>query len=490
MDGLAGEHIDFGLNTPTYYQPNQAHTVLVWMRAYLPQENSTEALLSQWTFNAVPGSLGWLFYRWEDAGKSNIGYTMRKNNTTFFAKYTQNVNWSNGEWLLLAAVYDGSGDENGIDLYVHDTLITDVLTASAGVVDSIDYATYATRLRVGMTHTAANAFRGRLLHSAVIGRALTPTEIAAIASLGKPIDLTTVINLSDIDHWCTCGDGCSTGAGNCPDLGTHSNDGTSQNGMTNADFQIADLPPKQLDDYAPLSTCVELDGGTKKMTFPWGEDPAISDKLTFVIWTKYSTGDGGWIYGDWDDTSGKGLRLEYQSDGDTIWRYSDGTTASDYIQASETTRSIDDGQWHMTGFTFDGTNPGNAGGAAIIYDGIIDDTLTLQGFNFLTDVQNTIDLLIGGLNNNSGNYVGRMCHSAVWFDRQLDRYDVALLYASEKPKDLDNADCGLMTDLAHWCRLGDGDAVGAGNMIDRSGNNNDGTFLNGVSGDFVSDVPS
>jgi hypothetical protein len=63
---------------------------------------------------------------------------------------------------------------------------------------------------------------------------------------------------------------------------------------------------------------------------------------------------------------------------------------------------------------------------------------------------------------------------------------VAELYGCGGPQDLDNMS---FASPVWWCALGDGDAIGAGNMIDLTGGGYDGEFLNGESGDFVSDVP-
>lgn len=64
-----------------------------------------------------------------------------------------------------------------------------------------------------------------------------------------------------------------------------------------------------------------------------------------------------------------------------------------------------------------------------------------------------------------------------------------MLYSQHAPINVLDPDLRLSSHLQHWSRLGDGDAVGSGNVIDYSGRGNDGTFINGESGDFVSDVP-
>ena len=82
-----------------------------------------------------------------------------------------------------------------------------------------------------------------MCHSAVLRDELSAAQVAALYDTTAPKDLSATYPGAEISHWCSLGDECFAGAGACPDLSDHGNDGTSGGGMLDADFRIADVPP-------------------------------------------------------------------------------------------------------------------------------------------------------------------------------------------------------------------------------------------------------
>ncbi|MHA2426443.1 MAG: LamG-like jellyroll fold domain-containing protein [Candidatus Hermodarchaeia archaeon] len=499
-----GEHIDFGFNGVTRYQPNVPFSLAIWMRSYRPHDNGTEALMSHWNWSPSPGSLGWLLFRYDDGSTSHVGFTMRKNDSTYFLKRTDTaagINISSGIWRFVVITYDGSGDENGIKLYIDaEEITTGLLTASAGTVDSIDYATYGTKLRVGQTHSGANAYRGRLLHSAAISRELSAAEISELFSAGRPIDITTVVDTADISHWCTLGDGCTTGSGNCPDLSPNAIHGTSQS-METTDFTVSDLPPTFLSEYSPLSKSLLLDGVDEYVEYveDTGNQLVRTEPFTISIWFKVVTDQEGFLIGRYHNPAGPGANrgwyIRYLAGGSLRWGMvvSSDTGSGLTYQFWTLSAGVNDGEWHQWTVAFNGDNVSPHVNSMLdgVYKPEGSHTITLGGgIRYQPMAHPGEPLRIGYGDDGLGGYKyfdGNVAHAAIHKGVEMGLWDMILLYAAGNPQSL-NAQVNNSY-LSFWDTLGDGDAIGAGNMVDLSAYGNNGEAFNCESGDFVSDVP-
>ena len=103
----------------------------------------------------------------------------------------------------------------------------------------------------------------------------------------------------------------------------------------------------------------------------------------------------------------------------------------------------------------------------------------------------TSELLIAGIRSGGGGpnpaafYNGNITNVSIW-NIALDATGITNTRASSKPADL--ATHPNYSNLVHWYKLGDGDAVGTGTILGRRGSNHC-TSVIVVSGDIVADVP-
>jgi hypothetical protein len=287
---------------------------------------------------------------------------------------------------------------------------------------------------------------------------LSQAEVTAIYGGGVPQDLSTVGPTANLKHWSALGDGDAVGAGNMINL----------------------APPH----YSPLTTCIDLnnDAQTEFVDFPDAVAYRFDKNLPFSIgvWVKF-TGTAFYrmftkaLFG----SSGWGLELPTSTTAKLF--LTDGTTTFDH---TATTSSLNDGNWHFLVATFDGTNAPS--GITIYQDGSPlsgSDT----GSGLAGSAASTWTMRVGAMNGiATDEFIGKICHSCV-YNKQLSAAEVSALYAGGLPQDLSVV--GPTANLQHWSALGDGDAIGALNVLDLSGGANHGFFANGESGDFVSDVP-
>lgn len=470
----SSREINYGIVTQTRLQKTDAFTIHIWARM-TPETVDYRPLIS--TFRWLTWT-GWMLTR-QDA-TDLIAFQLRSSSGDYWNLALDSNDGTYGDWILVSVVNDGSGVSSGVTLYIDGVAPAQTMSDVGSLSGAIDYAALLHNLLVGSVNNQPHTFEGRLAHSLIVNRATTPAEMKAIAAVRQPINATDVYALAEIVHWCTLGNGCATGAGNCPDLSPLGNDGTEVNGVV---FGIDDVPPKNGVDYSgPITLCTDFDGTDDAVAFPWGLNPVIGDKWTYLVWVKYAVAETGGICMS-DMESSKGCYLQANSSGDFRCQISDAPGGSGYFAATKND-TLDDSTWHLIGLTYDGSNA--AAGFAAIKDGILDTTLTTQGFPPMGDITNAGQLVVGGRwDSLLTRFEGKMCHSAA-FGTNLDKYDVYMLYGDNgKPKDI--VACGVGA-LEHWCTLGDGCADGAGNYPDISGKGNHGTFDNGPP-TFVADVP-
>ena len=247
--------------------------------------------------------------------------------------------------------------------------------------------------------------------------------------------------------------------------------------------------------YSPLTQCTEFDGVDERIQGSAGESAyefQATDDYTLLCWLKrngypsssetvlsyYNFAPAiGWSV---DIGAGEVFAMLRQSNLDRI-------EGKIFPPAS----AFLDDQWHLFGLTYDGSNAGT--GFKFFIDGAVDST----GFT-TNDVGTITSIGYGSERLNVGNrgigastyYDGRACHPAV-IKRLLTEAEMACLASLGQPVDLASLPWLLATDIAGWFKLGDGDTIGVGNVINLgSGGAGDATGQNMEAADFqIPDVP-
>lgn len=144
--------------------------------------------------------------------------------------------------------------------------------------------------------------------------------------------------------------------------------------------------------------------------------------------------------------------------------------------------------WHQICFTIDtGT-----GVLSLYGDGTLDASVTKVADSSMAAgiKSSTAELFIAAIRSNGAGavasfYNGNITNLSIW-NSVLDATGISNTRASNKPADL--ASHPNYANLAHWYKLGDGDSIGTGTILDSKGTNHC-TTVNLVSGDIVADVP-
>jgi hypothetical protein len=373
---------------------------------------------------------------------------------------TVTAGFNDNAWHHIAVCYSGSGAATGVSVFVDGSsettsVLTDALTGT--ILNSGNFI-------VGSRTQLDSYFAGNVDEVAIYDKELDATEAERIYNLGNPSDLLNDNAPSNLVWWCRMGEN-----GTATVL-------TDETGPTG---------------YSPLTTSIQLatGGGGDQSEAPVFPDPlaipATGQPFTMGVWIKNSgSATNRCMIGKSRTTSGRSWALfavNVPARVEVSW------TDNNYdrnFQSFSPASTILDGSWHHVAWTYDGVSTHQ-----VFVDG---SSITAGGGGFES----------GGLQSSSGGelavgaiqgatpsqifYQGRLCHSFL-YDKVLSGAEVTAIYNGGVPPDLSLV--GPTTNLKHWCANGDGDALGAGNMIDLSGNGNHGTFINGESNDFVADVP-
>lgn len=125
--------------------------------------------------------------------------------------------------------------------------------------------------------------------------------------------------------------------------------------------------------------------------------------------------------------------------------------------------AINDGAWHHVAYTYNGT-----GSALKVYiDGAEDTLLTKVTDNACTSLNTTANpVSIGALYGNAARtnfWDGRLDEISLW-NTTLSAADITAAYNSGHPPDLSAH--SKVANLISWWKMGDGDTIGAGGIID------------------------
>lgn len=142
-------------------------------------------------------------------------------------------------WHHAAFAYGGGNDPTDIDLYIDNALQIPVLSGigfAAGSIKNVQEL-----MSGGMFNTLLTRFSGRWCHPGFWNKKLTAVEVAEDYGTGVPITRNLAAAEPNLYAWCTVGDGCAVGAGNCPDISGRGVNGTAYNAAP-GDF-VLDVPP-------------------------------------------------------------------------------------------------------------------------------------------------------------------------------------------------------------------------------------------------------
>jgi len=243
--------------------------------------------------------------------------------------------------------------------------------------------------------------------------------------------------------------------------------------------------------YAPGTTSAQFDGVNQYIDFQ--NNPAssfaISDPFTFAGWFKTSSAAQQVIIGKMDTVQTHGIQLsvavgtiyfllmDHVGDGDGSW-----------LSVQTTPATFADGAWHCVAGSYDGSQ--TVVGMRVFIDGTEpahSDVTNAGPISLGTGADLTVGATMNGV---TSQFVGNICHTAVW-DIEVPEAKLLTLTGASKPLNLlgSYTCCDFSAGLVHWSTDGDGCAIGAGNCLDISGEADHGTYTNSDGTDFVLDYP-
>jgi hypothetical protein len=335
-----------------------------------------------------------------------------------------------GQWIHLAATYDGSGSSTGLKIYLNGNRVDDT-TSNVGV-----YAAMLNTnapLTIGkyqdVTSTYAN---GKIDEAAVFGFDLGQSAVQAIYNSGIPTDISSY---SPLGYWKLGEEAKFTDNWLVPN--------SALNNFSKYSFNFDGL-----DDYVNCGNSASLQ---------------FSNTLSVSCWVKTST-------------SGKGILAIRVGSTPTQEAFS--LTSSGEVRMNNGTRltantSILDNNYHHVVVTYNTSLATN--NLKIYIDGILDNSV-----NRTTVIQGSgTNYLIIGEYRASNFFNGNIDEVSV-FNSELSSSDVTSIYNSGVPNDISSLS------PVSWWRCGDGDT--APTLTDNGSGGNDGTMTNFTT--FSTDVPT
>jgi hypothetical protein len=236
-------YIDFGQFPESEIQPSDERTIGVWYRrldVILPPASQTLIARQDTTGGFIGLPYGWTMFL---TASGKLAFDLQDNNAANFIKdISVPIITNDLDWHFAVMTKSTLATELSLTMYFDGAPIAHA-PSKGGTLAPFSYA--GVNLRVGATSDGAlPADLLYMCHSFIIDHEISAGEVSALYGAGPcPQDLSVIYPPTEVDHWCTLGDGCATGVGACPDLSALGNNGTAGGGMTNPDLQIADVPP-------------------------------------------------------------------------------------------------------------------------------------------------------------------------------------------------------------------------------------------------------
>jgi len=242
--------------------------------------------------------------------------------------------------------------------------------------------------------------------------------------------------------------------------------------------------------YQPLTKSLLLDGVDEQVDYGnvVAMSPERTDAHSWNVWIKSTTASNDYIMAKYAVSRGWGLMVDTGGK-DFVMRGPRGSTSPMEVwsQNSGGAPDITNGHWHMVTATTAGNDPLTPADIEIYIDGEqMTGAKRAESGSVNETTVSTSSLTVGNAPTSTARFPGNVCHASSW-DFALTPAQVTELYGDGVPRDLDALS---FASPIWWDTMGDGDAIGAGNMIDLGTGGNNGTTSNVESGDFVSDVPT
>tara|TARA_B100000287_G_scaffold147328_2_gene139052 strand:- start:443 stop:2371 length:1929 start_codon:yes stop_codon:yes gene_type:complete len=375
---------------------------------------------------------------------SDLLYLKLMDNDTdvYIRRFSAALTIYEGNWIHVAATYDGSSSTSGMHLYVNGVLADDSV-ATLGTYNAM----HQTSADLYIGHTKYNASgtiysEGNIDEVAIWNKELTADEITQIYNGGTAnLDLSTdsgdYSSSANIKGWWRMGDEASTRVADA-----------NANNLVIPDMRKTFFSGKSIDfdgsnDYIQLS------------------DPFNYTQHTISAWFKViDDGNEKLIFENVDGTS-DGIHLRLNSSEQIKYKLNNTTISSTSTGLS--------GSWHHVVVTYDGTT------YCLYLNGVLETTGTVS-----QTIDVTTNARIGSSSAATANYFeGKLCDVAIW-DAALNANTVASIYNSGEPNDLTLAasyTAGSGTDksgdLQGYWRMGngtldDGNIAGNGLIADQT----------------------
>lgn len=222
-----------------------------------------------------------------------------------------------------------------------------------------------------------------------------------------------------------------------------------------------------------------------------GQD--FSANMSFNVWMKNATYNGAgandWTLVDKSFVARPGYWMSYGTTNHVASWFL--LTSGNYTAYNSSVNTFD-GAWHMITFVWDGSQGGPTTRLKIYIDGVADTSKTAITAGGNTTIGSSGTPLTVGCRDNGasfpanlgGWYTGKLSNLSIW-NIALNATQVGQLASGGKPTDL--SALSFWSNNKGWYYLGDGDATGANNIVDHSGNGYHMTIHGGVT--VVADAP-
>jgi len=446
--GTAGDVLGFEYNQP--------FSISFWFKATDAEAYPVSKLLGPTTYRGWGVALS--------TGK--LGFSLvNDNGGGVMSQIITDATFNGGNWHHVVCTYTAAtpGDAADMDIFVDgEDVPTSVLLNTLGSNTMVS----AAPLNVAGRTDGSVLLDGSVDEVAVYDKALSAAEVSWIYNAGNTRDLEGAGSPSGLQSWWRMGEDA-----------------------------VGAVVPDQLGatGYAPLTTSIyiasDLPDRTEGGVFPDPLTiPPTGQAFTMGCWFRRSSSNTSTVLVSKCRGPGSGRTWQFRwYDHDTA-RVAWSDNNYDLQFRTVAVPSSFDGVWHLALMTYDGVNTANS---KVYIDGVAysaggGGSWSGQAGGAANDGSFVVGGLWGGTNVEKNWYQGNVCHSFL-YDKVLSQAEVTAIYGGGVPQDLSSV--GPTANLKHWCAMGDGDALGSGNLIDLSSAGLDGTYVNGESGDFQNDVP-
>jgi hypothetical protein len=170
---FSANEVNLGTNVAAWHISNQ-FTLALWIKT----TNSTGSMCVAGNFTGINDGIGDSSTEWQcaiAASKPNV-YVLKRNASAYRAR-TSSISVPSGAWTHLAASYDGSGSDGGIQFYVNGSL--DSFPTNIGVAGTIASVSSRSNTLVGDRAFAGSPlyFTGSMDDLMMFNRVLTAQEV-------------------------------------------------------------------------------------------------------------------------------------------------------------------------------------------------------------------------------------------------------------------------------------------------------------------------